>query len=94
MDTEKLFDQVAHLARLGPYSAEARAKMAGEFGRTLDLFKVLSEVPAAPAAVRDQGPTNSCFRDDAAVPPKAAARIVKNFPQKEGSLLKVPKVIE
>ncbi|MBI4669698.1 MAG: hypothetical protein HY747_11060 [Elusimicrobia bacterium] len=95
--TEDVFERIANLARLGPYPAEDKAKLSKDFGRILELFNVLAEMPPDGEAERRRGgeaERKTVFRDDVVKPFAEKNKIIENFPEKEGPLLKVPKVIE
>ena len=88
----KTLPAVAHLARLGPYPPQAREKLSQEFAKILELFDVLAEMgeEAPPASF---GPSTHALRADEVHVFKAHERLVDNFPEREGTLLKIPKVI-
>ncbi|MBI4369698.1 MAG: hypothetical protein HY547_05675 [Elusimicrobia bacterium] len=91
-NAKEIFDRISILARLGPYEERQHGRLAGDFTRILELFKVLSEAPD----LSDAGSDHSAapLREDVAKPSISVKALVENFPQSEGSLLKVPKVIE
>jgi len=94
-NTSKLFDRVAHLARLGPYEPKMGEHLGQDFARILDLFKVLEQLTANKETKPSwaAGPCNA-FREDESRAFKNREAIVANFPAKESSYLKVPRVIE
>jgi aspartyl/glutamyl-tRNA(Asn/Gln) amidotransferase C subunit len=89
---QELVQSVAHLARLGPYPPQVREKLAQEFGRILDLFDTLAQLPPGPGTSRFNE-SSSVLRTDEARAFEARDAIVNNFPEREGTLLKIPKVI-
>ncbi|MBI2070473.1 MAG: hypothetical protein HYT79_07685 [Elusimicrobia bacterium] len=93
MDAKAIVSQVAHLARLGPYAPAAEEKLAKEFNRILELFGVLGELPKA-AHAQDQGVDPTPLREDAIAAFGSRDAVIRNFPERESVLLKVPKVIE
>lgn len=98
MDSVETLEHVAKLARLGPYTQERKEKLAKEFGRILDLFKTLEKLPARKENKDEKHPWHSAdgtpFRADIARQEGNKERVISNFPEREGVLLRVPKVID
>lgn len=92
---KEIFEHTAHLARLGPYESSQEEKLTKEFERILELFDILKEIP--PEKTRwevSAGDLKNVCRQDSAQAFENTKTIIENFPGKEGSLIKVPKVIE
>lgn len=89
-EAQAIFDRVAHLARLDPFSPQDRDRMSGEFAKILSLFDVLGQLPSgAPGA----GSTRPLSVREDKISPFPPGALVESFPKREGAFLKTPKVI-
>ena len=92
-------EEIEHLARLARLSLteEEKAQYAAELSAILEFVEQLQEVDTT-----DVEPTaqvtglEDVYRDDVAVPQRAEImeKIVEQFPDRDGNLLKVPGVFE
>lgn len=92
--TQELVDQVARLARLD-LSEEETARMQSQLGDILGYIGLLDELDLS-----DVPPTShvidmvNVMRDDEVKPSLPVEKGLANAPAKEGTMFKVPRIIE
>ena len=93
-NSQKIFERVAQLSRLGPYQPKEAEQLGKDFARILDLFKVLEQLAMDQEKESAASGPRNVFREDECLVFENRQAILSNFPDKESSYLKVPKVME